>query len=226
MRESTTSKGPEKVGRLNVFPCAIERVLMRRTVVLLTVMLAMLVLASGVAMAAVFKGTPGNDEIYGSTQNDTIYGYGGHDELYGSPPDRVGSGVDTIYGGLGKDIMRGLLGPDTITAGSGGDWLSDGPIKDGMKDKLSGGPGDDVLISNNYPRATDEISCGDGIDTVYADSADAFLDRSNCEKITIYNPTSATDEDATYPYPGSSSDSCEDPEPGVPCTPDSRPRHR
>lgn len=230
MQRNTTSKVTDKVKRSRTFLTAIEEVMVRRKVFLLATMLAMLVLASGVAMAAVFQGTGGEDEYYGTTQNDTIYGYGGNDTLYGSPPGREGSGVDSINGGVGNDVMDGRLGADSIAGGPGNDWMADGPIKDGLRDKLSGSDGNDTIISNNYPRAADTITCGTGSDTVYADSSDTFTDRQNCERVTIYNPRSATDPAAAYPIPDNRTEP-EEPEPcdldpTIPCEPDSRPRFR
>jgi hypothetical protein len=204
-----------------------ERIVMRRTAVLLMVLAAMLVLASGVALAATLKGTAGNDEIYGTTQNDTIYGLGGDDELYGSALTVEGSGIDSINGGWGNDVLNGRLGPDTLTGSYGNDWLADGPIKDGMKDTLAGGPGYDTIISNNYPRATDAINCGTGYDTVYADSKDTFVDRGACEKVTVYNPTSATDDSALYIVPDPNYvDPCANLDPDELCYREARPRFR
>lgn len=234
MPRSATSKTPKKLGGPRAFPAAIEGIVVRRAVALVAVMLAMLVVASGVALAAVFQGTAGHDVIIGTTLDDTIYGYGGNDLLHGSDPARVGSGKDNINGGTGNDVMSGELGPDSIAADWGDDWLTDGPAHDGMKDNLSAGPGADTIVSNNYPRATDAITCGTGIDKVLADSADTFLDRTNCEKVTIYNPPSAAKWDPTSPDDPSegtwgasyaSQQECP-PDPNVPCEPDSRPRFR
>jgi Ca2+-binding RTX toxin-like protein len=199
MLRSTISESMRELGRTAVLPNAVERVIMRRTVLLLTVLLAMLVLASGVAIAATLRGTAGNDQITGTTLNDTIYGLGGNDTLLGSSLSYDASGNDTIYGGLGDDGISGRMGADSIAGESGNDYLADGPIKDVSKDRLSGGYGNDTIVSDNYPRTNDVISCGSGFDQVTADSADTFLDRSNCEWVKIHNPTSTTDTERARP---------------------------
>ena len=66
---------------------------MRRTVLLLTSMALALVLVSGVALAATFYGTDGNDDIRGTQESDQIFGRGGNDILGG------GKGDDVIHGG-------------------------------------------------------------------------------------------------------------------------------
>jgi len=51
---------------------------MRRSVLLLVSTVLAVLLASGVAYAAVIKGTPGDDEsLDGTPRSDTIYGYAG-----------------------------------------------------------------------------------------------------------------------------------------------------
>ena len=67
---------------------------MRRAILLLTVMAATLVVASGVALAVTSQGGPGNDVVLGTD---------GTDELGG------GYGSDTITGLGGKDYLWGAI---------------------------------------------------------------------------------------------------------------------
>ena len=55
----------------------------RRAVLLLTVMAAMLVMASGVALAATKFGGPGNDILIGTNGPDQLFGGAGNDEIDG-----------------------------------------------------------------------------------------------------------------------------------------------
>jgi hypothetical protein len=70
---------------------------MRRTVVLLAVMAAVLVMASGVALAVNKVGTNGRDVLLGTAKADNLIGRGGNDVLFG---DRRS---DNIVGGEGND---------------------------------------------------------------------------------------------------------------------------
>ena len=56
---------------------------MRRMVLLLMAMGLSIVLASGVALAATFNGTAGNDSKAGTTSADNMYGLDGDDTLNG-----------------------------------------------------------------------------------------------------------------------------------------------
>ncbi len=71
---------------------------MRRAVLLVTAMVVALLLASGVAFAAI---TCGGGYCQGSNNYNKIYGTPGPDEIYGM------GGGDTIYGKEGRDSIRG-----------------------------------------------------------------------------------------------------------------------
>lgn len=77
---------------------------MRKTVLLLASMALAVLLASGVALAATFWGTDGNDYIRGTDNADTILGLDGRDVLEGR------GGGDMIKGGPGSD--RGSVASD------------------------------------------------------------------------------------------------------------------
>ena len=74
---------------------------MRRLVLLLTVMAAALVMASGVALAVTKIGTNGNDVLKGTDGKDNLIGLGGQDDLFGK------GGSDNLVGGPGKDNVLG-----------------------------------------------------------------------------------------------------------------------
>ncbi|MDQ3386189.1 MAG: hypothetical protein M3475_01085 [Actinomycetota bacterium] len=63
-------------------------------------------------------------------------------------------------------------------------------IGDTGRDTLVGGAGNDSIASTSgesydEPNSTDEIFCGSGKDTVYADRADSVA--SDCEKVIYPN---------------------------------------
>ena len=103
---------------------------MRRTVVLLVVGASMLVLAAGVALAALrvgddrpntLRGTYGDDK-----GQDTLLGKGAGDLLVGrSAADQLAGslGSDRLYGNDGNDTLDGGLGQDRIFTGAGFDFV-------------------------------------------------------------------------------------------------------
>jgi Ca2+-binding RTX toxin-like protein len=104
--------------------------MMRRATVLLLVMLAATVMASGLALAATKRckpdvncnGTMEGDKLLGSAGTDDIFGMRGDDRLLGNEES------DELYGGKGRDKLFG--GPNN-------------PV--GFADQLDGGPGNDAL---------------------------------------------------------------------------------
>jgi len=102
----------------------------RKTLLLLAVMAAALVLSSTAALAVTkhctpnvdCKGTNERDKLLGTSGADDIFGRGGNDRLYGFEES------DELYGGKGNDKLFG--GPNN-------------PV--GFADQLDGGPGNDVL---------------------------------------------------------------------------------
>jgi hypothetical protein len=102
--------------------------------------------------------------------------------------DRVSTGtarvtqVEDIEGGVAGDSVTGDAGPNTLRGGPGDDSLAGGDgddILDGGSgaDVLSGGAGDDIVLARDGE--TDRISCGDGVDSVVADTQDVVA--SDCE---------------------------------------------
>ncbi|MDF2146434.1 peptidoglycan DD-metalloendopeptidase family protein [Knoellia sp. p5-6-4] len=133
-----------------------------------------LAIAPGVAFAAVLEGDGGDNEIHGTVNADTINGRGGQDRLFGSE---------------GPDIVDGDTGADHVVGGDGNDEV----IGDDGEDEMFGGTGADIMRARDG--MTDRINCGDGTDTVFADSQDLFPTatntdpKGNCEDINWVNPT-------------------------------------
>ena len=131
---------------------------MRRAIILLTAMGLALVVASGVAWAAVIQcqanrqctGTAGPDSMYGSAGNDTMFALPGNDHLVGK---------------AGADNLNGQDGADLVVAGPGNDWAKGGDQNDTVRgdkgnDSLTGGSGHDVIQAVDGMR--DLIYCGPG----------------------------------------------------------------
>jgi len=97
---------------------------MRRAILLLTLIGATLLAASGLALAVTKTGGPGSDILRGTDGRDLLDGNGGDDILYGrggndNSPQLFttgeveggligGFGDDVIYGGTGNDDMIGF----------------------------------------------------------------------------------------------------------------------
>jgi Ca2+-binding RTX toxin-like protein len=155
-------------------------------------------------------GEKGDDEVRGLGCSDDIMGGPGNDVLYGgSGRDGVGGygGDDVIYGGPGNDgrpvIVAGHEGDDVIYGGPGDDGNLVG--FDG-KDVIYGGPGDDTkldvasadeFVGNDRQR--DELYCGEGRDTYYAEKID-YVD-SSCE-VKLPNSLRFPKEEATVMVAG------------------------
>ncbi len=121
-------------------------------------MVLALLLSAGVALAAAFSGTQGNDTLRGTQRADQIYGLSGNDTLYGF------SGADELYGGAGRDDLIGSNGNDDLYGGSGLDTLLAGPSAD---------------FINSADRNFDVVNCGNDLDMdrVVRDAGD---DLRNC----------------------------------------------
>jgi Ca2+-binding RTX toxin-like protein len=137
---------------------------MRRAILLLTVMAATLVMATGVALAVTKFGGPGNDTLTGT------------------------NGPDTLVGGPGSDDLEGLRGPDRLFGGPGDDLLFDGEDRGGARDILVGGSGDDILLPGQSVPRQDVANCGTGTDTAFADRTDIVI---GCERVLSRPPTAA-----------------------------------
>ena len=173
---------------------------MRRVILLLAVMAATLVVASGVALAVNKIGTNGPDTLRGTNAadnldgrggNDVLYGLGGRDNLLGGESkdwvlggneERPLGGDKNLLGGPGNDGMFGGTGPDNMLGGSGNDFASGDPGSDTVvgeegRDIVDG----DAFIVNNRPAMRDIVSCGGGFDRVAADTKDQVA--PDCERV-------------------------------------------
>jgi Ca2+-binding RTX toxin-like protein len=177
---------------------------MRRVILLLTVMAATLVLASGVALALTkigtngpdtLRGTNGNDNLLGKGGNDRLFALNGRDTLLGGPgkdwvdthPKEARRGHKNLFGGPGNDIVIGGWDSDNVVGEEGNDLLFDGPDRDVALDKLSGGAGTDVIgVASLRLKATaaDIVTCGSGFDRVVADTKDVVA--PDCEKVVLF----------------------------------------
>jgi hypothetical protein len=155
-------------------------------ILMLTVLAATLVVASGVALAVTVFGTEGPDDVVGGTGNDSILGLGGNDVMYG------GSGNDFMEGDSGNDFVYGNTGSDRITGGTGDDILGDGEAAGGPYDVLKGESGNDVLAPINGPAGQDLTMCGAGTDIAYVDRADLVV---GCERVLMREPTCAEENE-------------------------------
>ena len=134
---------------------------MRRAILLLTLIIsATVLLAAGVALAAVItcpggvcQGTEEADKITGSQRVDTIHALGGNDNVLGR------SSGDFIYGDDGNDRLSGDGGPDEIYGGPGDDIDLDG---DARIDEIYGGVGNDLELDGD--RGNDILHGGSGDD--------------------------------------------------------------
>ena len=154
---------------------------MRRVLLLLALMAATLVVASGLAWAVnkvgtngpdTLRGTNGSDNLLGKGGDDVLFGLGGRDNLLGGEgKDWVLGGnerrpleVDkNLVGGPGNDGVLGGLGSDNLAGTSGNDFADGGP----GADDVSGGDGTDYLLDGERRGGqTDYLTGGDGNDAL------------------------------------------------------------
>ena len=132
---------------------------------LFAAMAMVLLLSSGVALAAHVKGNNADNTLKGTNHPDSIYAFAGDDLVYAL------MGADRLYGGYGADNLYGNRGGDHIFGGRG-------------TDHLYGGYGDDHIVSQDLDSSgigmRDVVDCGPGHDTFAADFEDRVLD--NCEE--------------------------------------------
>ena len=170
---------------------------MRRTVLLLSTMTLILLVAGGVAVAVNKIGTDGPDILRGTNKADNLLGQGGNDDLFG-----LGGG-DNLLGGEGRDAVlggnerRALGGDKNLAGGPGNDLVLGGKGSDNIvgedgndlafgasgADKILGGDGTDFLATVNAPARRDVVACGDGFDRVLADRKDTVA--RDCEKVFV-----------------------------------------
>src|SRR5215213_2864335 len=174
---------------------------MRRAILVVAVMALTLLVASGLALAVnkvgtdgrdFLKGTDKADNLLGNDANDLIFGLAGNDNLLGGSGkdivlggtfERSLGGSKNVAGGDGNDVVLGGKGSDNVIGQEGNDLLADGNEPKPVKDTLNGGDGNDVFFVWNDPAGKDVVACGDGLDRVSADRADALA--NDCEKVFV-----------------------------------------
>src|SRR5919112_124708 len=174
---------------------------MRRVILLLTMMAATLVVASGVALAVnkigtngpdTLKGTNAADKLLGKGANDVLFSLAGRDNLLGEEGKdwvlggnerRPLGGDKNLVGGPGNDGVNGGEGSDNLTGNSGNDFVLDGEGEGGATDNLTAGDGNDVISPINLPAKKDVVTCGSGFDRVLADRADVVV--PDCERVAV-----------------------------------------
>ncbi len=177
---------------------------MRRAILLLAVMTATLVVASGVALALTkigtngpdtLRGTNGDDNLLGKGGNDRLFGLGGRDNLLGGPGKDIVSGGNergprggdkNVVGGSGNDIVVGGLDSDNVVGNEGNDLVLDGDnaeVSVPRKDRLFGGDGNDVISALNKPADEDVVVCGRGFDRAQVNGKDVVA--ADCEKVFV-----------------------------------------
>ena len=107
-------------------------------------------------------GTERADTMQGAAGNDVLVGRRGNDTILG---DREGTPA-------GNDVLRGGAGKDLLFDGS--------RIVD--TDTVFGGKGDDRIDVKEGDNTVDEVACGPGQDTVFADPSDQLTD---CEIVDL-----------------------------------------
>ena len=154
---------------------------MRRVVLVLALVAATLVTASGMALAVneigtngpdTLKGTNRADNLMGRGGNDVLFGLGGRDNLLGENgkdwilggnEQRPLGGDKNLVGGAGNDVVLGGTGPDKQFGGSGNDLVNGGP----GPDKISGEGGTDLLLDGEIRGgATDVLIGGESNDVL------------------------------------------------------------
>jgi len=170
---------------------------------MLTVVVMMLVLASGVALAlnridCSTSTDPGDGICSGTSEADLI----------------VGTDNDNIRALAGKDTVNGALGDDVIDGGRGSDQLSGG---EGV-DEIIGGQGNDIFDLMDEARVipvpvdSSEIgSGGDGNDTTVADDGnqDLILCGAGKKDVVSYDQYDLFFADESGEFGNSPSPDCE-----------------
>jgi len=160
---------------------------------------AVVSIATGVAVAAIILGTNGPDLLLGTSQSDTITARDGPDIVFGLAQD------DRLLGGNGNDFLNGdgravcppgttnpeycalsngetVGGDDYISAGNGDDIVEGGVGEDTIyggfgRDRILGEADNDIIFARDGN--VDTIDCGTGTDFVLADRADIVA--TDCE---------------------------------------------
>ncbi len=110
---------------------------MRRSILLLAMMLFGLIIVGGVALAATI--TCGTSSCTGTNSSDTLNGNTNNNRMAG------GGGNDTVKGVGGNDFLFGDQGDDTLQGGNGSDFLNSADFVQG-NDTVDGGAGINICV--------------------------------------------------------------------------------
>ena len=116
---------------------------------------------------------------------------GGYTRRPDRKPGNFGTDIEVLVGGDRQDKLTGRKSqPTEIRGGRDADQLSGGAAADEIDggegiDAIDGGAGNDRLTSEDRPKSADTVTCGDGTDSVTADSRDVL--GSSCERGLLQN---------------------------------------
>jgi hypothetical protein len=185
--------------------------MMKRIMVAMGLMGALLVVLAGVAWAANvncqvgepcvgtndpdrLNGTNKEDDMFARQDDDLLRGRSGFDVMFGDHPpvqDTTTDGDDELFGNNGPDTLAGLGGSDLLKGGGMADRIEAIEASENPgEDTVGGGGGKDVIFAQD--NEFDTINCGHNVDEVTFDKG---LDRvaANCEN---RKPRTLTDQDA------------------------------
>jgi hypothetical protein len=185
--------------------------MMKRIMVAMGLMGALLVVLAGVAWAANvncqvgvpcvgtndpdrLNGTNKEDDMFARQDDDLLRGRSGFDVMFGDHPpvqDTTTDGDDELFGNNGPDGLAGLGGSDLLKGGGMADRIEAREASENPgEDTVGGGGGKDIIFAQD--NEFDTINCGANVDEVTFDKG---LDRvaTNCEK---RKPRTLTDQDA------------------------------
>jgi RTX calcium-binding nonapeptide repeat (4 copies) len=136
----------------------------RALLVMASMVLGVLLLGGGVALADTIDGTSGADDLVGTDQEDVIHASGGADYVSGL------AAPDLLYAGAGNDTVVGRDGNDRIYGNGGADTLFGNESND--------------TINSAGDQTRDVVKCGIGEnDTAYVDKEDWV--KKNCENVFL-----------------------------------------
>lgn len=151
---------------------------MRRTTLLLVVIGALLVISSGLALAALSgdkTGTDGPDTLVGDTGTNRFAGGGSADTLKGRDGD------DELFGDFG--------GKENLIGGPGDDFLNAADQR--ANDRLDPGEGDetngDTCVADQNDKVVDSTSLAQPPNNVVAVQASG-PNVGDCERLTVVDP--------------------------------------
>src|SRR5215213_5049547 len=184
--------------------------MMKRIMVAMGLMGALLVVLAGVAWAAnvncqggrTLRGTNDPDRLNGTNKEDDMFarqdddllrGRSGFDVMFGDHPpvqDSSTDGDDELFGNNGPDTLAGLGGSDLLKGAGMADRINAIEASENPGEDTVGGGGKDVIFAHD--NEFDTINCGANVDTVTFDEG---LDEvaANCEQ---RKPRTLTDQAA------------------------------